>query len=465
MFKLFFLALTLISCVAKECSQRDYGHGSFVCVCNATYCDTVEPFQPLAPGNFIIYSSNRERLRFNKSQGVFVKDIATGSNIIQIDPDTQYQEINGWGGAFTDTSGYNLNTLNKDARENVMKAYFSKDGIEYSLCRVPIGGSDHSLRYYSYNEVPGDVTLSKFNLTEEDYLYKIPFIKDALSLSNNSLKLMASSWNAPLWMKTNNASAGLGFLKKEYYQTWANYHGTWIADNFGPTLRKSNYSSIKIIAFDDCRLLLPFWLLLEFANNKAMNYVDGLGIHWYTDSMFPPTLLDWTRFFFPEPFLLGTEATAGDLRFKNKVVLGNWRRGEMYVDNIIENLEHWYTGWMNWNLAVNLKGGPSYIGNYVDSSIIVNSTAQEFYKNPTYYTMGHFSKFIPPKSVRIDANIKKKTVRVVAFLRPDNGTALVICNMHNRDVEVTVQDPRRGQIRLPDKNGTLAIEKMIKSLL
>ncbi|GLV40110.1 Glucocerebrosidase 1b [Carabus blaptoides fortunei] len=414
------------------------------------------------------------------------------SNIIQIDPDTQYQEINGWGGAFTDTSGYNLNTLNKDARENVMRAYFSKDGIEYSLCRVPIGGSDLSPRYYSYDEVPGDVTLSKFNLTEEDYLYKIPFIKDAISLSNNSLKLMASSWTAPLWMKTNNDSAGLGFLKKEYYQTWADYHvkfldaykdyqidfwgvttgnepiiglspfndinsmgwlpwdqGTWIADNFGPTLRKSNYSSIKIIAFDDNRILLPYWLLLEFATNKGMNYVDGLGMHWYTDSLIPAVMLDWTRFFYPNIFLLGTEACAGDRRFKKKVVLGNWRRGEMYADSIIEDLEHWYTGWIDWNLAVNLKGGPSYIGNYVDSSIIVNSTAQEFFKNPTYYTMGHFSKFIPPKSVRIDANIKKKTVRVVAFRRPDNGTALVICNMHNRDVEVTIQDPRRGYIRLP----------------
>lgn len=53
------------------------------------------------------------------------------------------------------------------------RAYFSKDGIEYTLCRVPIGGTDLSTRYYSYDEVPGDVSLSKFNLTEEDYLYKV----------------------------------------------------------------------------------------------------------------------------------------------------------------------------------------------------------------------------------------------------------------------------------------------------
>lgn len=94
----------------------------------------------------------------------------------------------------------------------------------------------------------------------------------------------------------------------------------------------------------------------------------------------------------------------------------------------MKDLQHWYTGWIDWNLAVNLKGGPSYVENYVDSSIIVNSTGQEFYKNPTYYTMGHFSKFIPPQSVRIDAHLAKQVVKVVAFLRPDNGTTLVIFN-------------------------------------
>lgn len=71
-------------------------------------------------------------------------------------------------------------------------------------------------------------------------------------------------------------------------------------------------------------------------------------------------------------------------------IIGDWIRGEYYATDIIENLENWSIGWTDWNLCLNEIGGPNHAENFVDSPIIVNSTADEFYKQPMYYVMGHF---------------------------------------------------------------------------
>lgn len=76
------------------------------------------------------------------------------------------------------------------------------------------------------------------------------------------------------------------------------------------------------------------------------------------------------------------------------MILGSWARGELYAKNIIETLLHWVSAWIDWNLALDTSGGPTYVGNYVDSPIIINSTANEFYKQPMFYALGHFSKYV-----------------------------------------------------------------------
>lgn len=79
-------------------------------------------------------------------------------------------------------------------------------------------------------------------------------------------------------------------------------------------------------------------------------------------------------------------------------------------------------------MAVNTSGGPTYVNNNVDSAILVNSTADEFYKQPMYYAIGHFSKFIPTNSVRISATNTLSLLQAAAVRRPDNGTVVVVAN-------------------------------------
>lgn len=91
-------------------------------------------------------------------------------------------------------------------------------------------------------------------------------------------------------------------------------------------------------------------------------------------------------------------------------------------------MNNWVTGWMDWNLALNTQGGPTWVGNYVDSPIIVNQTADEFYKQPTFYAMGHFAKFIRPNSVKIFQSLSSSPLKVTAFKRPDDGIVVQIFN-------------------------------------
>lgn len=122
---------------------------------------------------------------------------------ISVNEKKLYQTFKGFGAAFTDSAGINMMNLPASMRETILRQYFSPDGLGYTLGRVPIASCDFSTHEYSYDDVVGDLAMNNFNLTQEDFTYKIPFIKRAQQLSNNKLKLFATPWSAPGWMKTN----------------------------------------------------------------------------------------------------------------------------------------------------------------------------------------------------------------------------------------------------------------------
>ena len=304
---------------------------------------------------------------------------------------------------------------------------------------------------------------------------KIPLIKTAKTLRPTPLKLFASPWSAPAWMKSNNHLNGQGYLLPEYYQAWANYfvkflnaykdnditfwgltaqnepwdgivpnftfnamgwnsstQREWIVNNLGPALEDNGYSDIQLMILDDQRPLAPKWARDVLADDKAMKYVSGIGIHWYMDDVIPvPFALDQTHEEFPNKFLFYTEACNGDKPWDTeKVMLGDWHRGEKYIHNIIEDLNHWVTGWTDWNLVLDLQGGPNWAGNFVDAPIIVEPEAGVFYKQPMYYALGHISRFLIPRSIRIGMTKDYDSIEAVAFKRPDELIAVIILNRY-----------------------------------
>ncbi|XP_044747412.1 lysosomal acid glucosylceramidase-like [Coccinella septempunctata] len=477
--------LFVYASAASDCLLREYGENKKVCVCNSEHCDYFS--ENLALDKVNIITSTQSGARYRTSVQDF-ETVSNSTNLITINRNKTYQKINGFGGALTDTAGVNIMSLPAGAAEHLMRSYFTGTGSMYNLCRVPMGGTDFSTRGYSYDDGPEDKNLSNFKLAEEDFKYKIPLMNLALnlSMSQTKLKFFTSTWTAPKWMKENGKYAG-GHLKKEHYQTWANYFvrfleeykkqglefwaistgnepllaklpfikipsvnwdsktaSIWIRDHLGPTLRSSRFSDIKLLAIDDQRLFFKDYVANVMKNETTRSYVDGFSVHWYLDTDISPKVLENTHQRFPEKFILSTEASSGFLPWQTHVDLGAWDRAEKYANDILENLNNWVTGWVDWNLALDTKGGPTYINNHIDAAIIVNATAGEFYKQPMYYAISHFSKFIPEGSVRIDAK-SDVNLPLVALTRPgpDKKVVLVVLNKNNEDVPVTIKDELR----------------------
>ena len=135
---------------------------------------------------------------------------------IALFPDKTFQTITGFGGSFTESSAYLLNRLSKKNRAIILDAYFSKEGANYSLTRTHISSCDFSLSNYTYAPIADDLELNHFDV-KEDEADLIPMIKDAMAISEDGFKIIASPWTAPPWMKDNNKYVG-GKLLPEHYE-------------------------------------------------------------------------------------------------------------------------------------------------------------------------------------------------------------------------------------------------------
>nr|XP_025970929.1 glucosylceramidase-like [Dromaius novaehollandiae] len=436
----------------RPCDARDFGHGSPVCACNATYCDALDPVALPAPGAYVKYESSKAGKRLERSEGSFQRDSRVPDFHLNLDMAQRYQKVKGFGGSITDSAAINIQSLSKEAQEQLLRSYFSEEGIEYNLVRVPMASTDFSVRLYTYADTEGDFELKHFSLTEEDTRMKIPILRAAQAVAKRPLSLYASPWTSPVWMKTNGAMTGRGTLKgspgDKYHRTWAQYfirfldeyakhnltfwamtagneptageivfypfqclgfspehQRDFIAQDLGPALANSSHRHVQLIILDDQRVMLPYWAQVVLHDPAAASYISGIGIHWYLDFLAPIDLtLSITHHLFPDYFLLSTEASTGSYFWEPRVVLGGWERGSQYSHSILSNLNNYVTGWTDWNLALDLQGGPNWSKNYVDSPIIVDGSKDIFYKQPMFYHLGHFSKFIPEGSRRFLAS-------------------------------------------------------------
>lgn len=479
----------------NRCVPRSFGYDSVVCECNSTYCDSVGS-APLPPaGTFSSYLSSRGGARMEASQGP-VQGNSTGAGLrLTLAPYQKYQRIRGFGGAMTDAAAINILALSAGTQEQLLRQYFSPEGIGYSVVRVPMASCDFSTRLYTYADTPGDFNLDNFTLAPEDVNMKIPLLQRAQAMSPGPLSLLASAWSAPAWMKTNDALTGKGSLKgraggKEH-KAWAQYYirfleeyskynltfwalttgnepsagemthysfqalgftaeeqRDWVALDLGPALHASSFPKTHVLILDDNRLLLPHWAKVVLSDVEAGRYVHGVAVHWYLDSVVPAELsLGTTHHLYPEYYLFATEACAGWSPLDRGVKLGSWSRAEGYAHDIIQDLNHHVVGWTDWNLALDPSGGPNWVKNFVDSPIIVDVKRDAFYKQPSFYSLAHFSKFLWEGSQRVGVSPSAATqLEYTAFIRADGSVVLVLLNRSSSQVDFEVWDPAVGFI-------------------
>ncbi|XP_064474558.1 lysosomal acid glucosylceramidase-like isoform X2 [Ornithodoros turicata] len=456
---LFVLAAVTAGCLAVTgCLPKDYGRGSVVCVCNSTRCDFLGTIPPEELGVVAAYESNKAGLRFHKSilhmaDSTELPTSETNPVVLKINATHTYQEILGFGGAFTDAFGINIKSLPSRMQDDLLRSYYSAEGLSYNLGRIPMASTDFSIRLYTYLDDPGDFNLTKFGLAQEDYRLKAHTVHQESDIAGPGRSvpvrqplerscLDENQWflqeygkhDIQIWGLTTENEPTNGEIPNFPFQCMGFTPETmrdFVKLDLGPALEANGYGFLKLMILDDERYDMIRWAQTILQDTNASSFVSGIGVHWYGDFA-EPWILDKTHEAFPEKFILGTEACEGFQAFvKEKVSLGNWDRAETYAFDIIQDLSHWVTGWVDWNLALNPQGGPNWVKNFVDSPIIVNATSREFYKQPMYYSLAHFTKFLPRGSLRIGLNADpglSDRVTFVAFKTPQKAKVVIVLN-------------------------------------
>ena len=421
---------------------------------------------------------------------------------ITLDDSKQFQAITGFGGAFTESSAYLLNQVSKENRDLILRAYFSKEGARYSLTRTHMNSCDFSVDNYSYTPVAGDIDLKHFSI-DEDREDLIPMIKDAMAVSEDGFRLFASPWTAAPWMKDNNSWVG-GKLLPEYYDTWALFfskyvdaykaegidvwgftvenepHGngenwesmhyspvemTHFVQHFlGPKLEADGKGDLIILGYDQNREGIREWVDVMYKDEASSKYYDGTAVHWYESTYdYFPTELQYAHEKAPDKYLIQTEACVDaevpvwqddkwywkkeatdwgyDWREASKKYLHpKYAPANRYARDIIGCLNNWVDGWVDWNMVLDTKGGPNWANNWCIAPVIVDTEKDEVYFTPLYYIMAHFSKYIRPGAIVIDAQNSDSELMVAAAKNPDESIAVVVFNegISQKNFELTL---------------------------
>ena len=387
------------------------------------------------------------------------QDVA-GLPVIAVDDTTRYQEMVGFGAAISDAAAININRLTPERREALLRDLFDPDsGIGLSFTRLTIGASDFSPRHYSFDDVPrgaNDVTLERFSI-EPNRTDVLPVVRRALAI-NPQLKVMASPWSAPAWMKTSGRLIG-GTLRPEAYDEFAEYLRRYVAAYAAegvpiyaltvqnePHFEPKDYPGMlleppararfvgrylgPLFARHQMSTLIFDWdhnwdepdsPLRVLADSVARRYVAGVAWHCYGGDVSAQTKVHDA---FPAVDTYFTECSGGE-----------W--APSFADNLVWNVRtlivgatrNWARGVLLWNLALDELHGP-YTGGCGNCRgvVTINSQTGAVTRNVEYFALAHASRFVRPGARRIESTSVVAGIETVAFRNPDSSTVLIAVN-------------------------------------
>ncbi|MGI6714135.1 MAG: glycoside hydrolase family 30 protein [Bacilli bacterium] len=400
--------------------------------------------------------------------------------LLFVDEKRTYQTHAGFGGALTEATTANLQLMSKAQYDEVLQAYYGAEGLRYNLGRLTINSSDFGYGNYDYLQGE-DASLKSFSLAKEQTRC-LPVLKDIFKLRGERLKLMASPWSPPAFMKTNKMMNHGGKLLKEHYQTWADYLSlyleemakagikidfitvqnepeatqTWesclytaeeeaifIRDYLGPTLKKKHLET-KIFIWDHNRDEIVRRAYLTLRDPKVAEYVYGIAFHWYVSDAHHH--LSYVHHLFPDKHLFFTEGCV-EMRNRNlplKNMMGAWKNGETYGRNIINDFNNYNEAFIDWNLVLDEQGGPNHVENFCEAPIVFDRNQKALIYNPSFYFIAHFSKYIEVGAKRLAImHDVEQGLHACAYLNPDQKIVIVIQNETNQTINLCLK--LRGQ--------------------
>lgn len=210
----------------------------------------------------------------------------------------------------------------------------------------------------------------------------------------------------------------------------------FIKNHLGPKLKAGDHSDVNLLIFDQNRNHMEEWTDVILGDEETAQYVYGTAVHWYasTYNVYEDTL-DRVHNKFPEFDIIHTEGTIDDLGKKPPMGIGDpegfqesgwfqnddfwWNKNatdwaytaewayraedhpiyvpvHRYARNIIVSLNHWMSGWIDWNAVLDHTGGPNHAGNFCGAPIMINLETGEIYHTPIYYVLAQLSSTIRP---------------------------------------------------------------------
>jgi glucosylceramidase len=365
---------------------------------------------------------------------------------------SKHQAIQGFGGCFNELGWIALRSLTPAERAKVLRELFHPtEGCRFSLCRLPIGASDYAADWYSHNETPGDFAMREFSIAR-DREHLLSYIKSALKFRKD-LKLFASPWSPPTWMKRPEVyNYGTFIMERRYLDAYALYFRRFVeayrkegvtvhqihpqneplADQKFPSCLWTGRDMARFIgqhlgpalerASPDCEIWLGTlntddfngWPRTVLSDPEAARYVRGVGLQWAGKGQ--AKLIHET---FPGLPLMQTENECGDGQ-------NTWEYAE-YVFRLIRHyLGNGVGAYVYWNMVLEEEGRSTW-GWKQNSMITVLPEWKMALFNPELYVMKHFSHFVDPGAVRLGL-CGEWTGNALAFENPDGAVVLVVHN-------------------------------------
>lgn len=409
----------------------------------------------------IQYITKGDKTQLLHKQVIQSSAINSSSITVEVNEQKTLQSMEGFGFALTGGSAGLIDALPTEKKTALLKELFGAgpENLGISYIRISMGASDLDATVFSYCDLPKgetDPQLTKFNLSQ-DTLHLIPMIQAALKL-NPKLKIMASPWSPPLWMKSNGFSMG-GHLLKQYYDSYALYfvkyikamkakgitihsltmqnepeHGgnnpsllmdaeeqkVFLRDHLGPLLAKEQIKT-EVLLYDH-NADHPNYPISILDDPKAKAYAAGSAFHLYLGN---ESALSKVHEAHPDKKLYFTEQWTG--------AKGSFD-GDLFWHTehiVIGTINHWSSAVIEWNLAANAQYEPHTPGGCTECKGALTIQGEDVSRNVSYYIIGHASKFVPAGSKRIETSVSSDLIKTSSFIRPDGKKVTLLLNAGN----------------------------------
>lgn len=413
---------------------------------------------------WITTSDHRQALR--EQPEVAFGDHSARRLHIEVDPARRFQSMVGFGASITDASAWLIqHRMSPEQRDALLRELFGRenDGLGLSFTRLTIGASDFSRHHYSLDDPPGnlpDPELKHFSI-EPNRGDVVPVTRAALAI-NPQLKVMASPWSAPAWMKSNN-SLIQGTLRPEYYDAFARYllkfvdayaaegipvfaltvqnepdfepkdypgmrlnapaRARFIGDHLGPLLA-GRKDAPQIFDWDH-NWDKPQEPLGVLADPAAGKYVSAVAWHCYGGEVEAQTPVHAA---YPDKDAYLTECSGGDWE---PIISGGLTLQAR--SQIIGATRNWARGVLFWNLALDQDGGPHAGGCDTCRGVVtIDNETGAVSRTDEYYALAHASRFVRPGARRIASEGEGGDLDHVAFRNEDDGSLVLLVTNSSR---------------------------------